>query len=71
MIAEIEDTIFDTVRRLDDLRVQSPKPLVSHEASRQRDGPINARLALIGPKRAPNAHRAAPIHSWDWRSKQP
>jgi len=32
--------LFALARRLDDLRVQSPRPLVSHEA-RQRDGPDN------------------------------
>jgi len=63
--------LFALARRLDDLRVQSPRPLVSHEASRQRDGPINARLALIvpAPERG-HKHRSQPQpHVWNWRSK--
>jgi hypothetical protein len=39
MNVELQD-LFATVRRLDDLRVQSPRPLASHEV-RQRDGPDN------------------------------
>ncbi len=70
MTIELED-IFALANRLDDLRVQSPKPLVSHEARQQRDYPISARLSLIGPKRDHKHHNVAPAHSWNWKSKQP
>jgi len=69
---ELQD-IIATLNRLDAVQSKTPPPLVSHEASRQRDYPIRPKLGQIrpAPKHAPNAHRAAPAHSWDWRSKQP
>jgi hypothetical protein len=69
MNTEVDDTVFATVQRLNDVRSRQPPPLVSHEASQQRDSPIHAKLSLIVPKRAPNAHRAAPPHAWNWKSK--
>ena len=70
MSTELEDT-FALARRLEIVQSKTPSPLVSHEARQQRGYPINAKLSLIVPKRAHNAHNAAPPHSWDWRSKQP
>ncbi len=68
MKTELQD-IIATLNRLDAVQSKTPSPLVSHEARQQRDYPVNAKLSLIVPKRAHNAHRAAPAHSWNWKSK--
>jgi len=58
--AELQ-SLLDTVRRLDAIRAQLPRSLVSHEA-RQRDGPREGHGPLPAPERGHRPHSQPQPH---------
>jgi len=67
---EIEDTIFDTVRRLNSVHAQPPLPLRSYLADRPRDGPGGCPGPFRGPKHVTGPSGASQaILRFDYHSK--
>ncbi len=70
MKTELQDTIFDTVIRLDDVLSQPHRPLVFHRGDRQRDGPNRYPESFNGLERVTAQARASQrVLHFDYHSK--
>jgi hypothetical protein len=70
MNTEVDDTVFATVQRLNDVRSRQPPPLVIYPTVGQR-APTKDHGPSPAPERAHKPRRQPQPRSWDWRSKQP